>query len=352
MQSILSFSKYALFAVLSFCFLSIWYGNFNVEYFNTINTFNAANISAFLTYADTTTIIREHLTQPLSENLSRLMRASKDNAAPIVGPANSIWENISHDIDLDHKTHTPQVQAEIRKLLAEKDKLNSILNAASPYIYFIYEETQIRHLPAELALIPIIESEFNPNDHSTKGATGLWQLMPQTAHELGISIKSGYDGRRNVIASTNAALAYFNDLGHFFKGNWYLAIAAYDCGQGKVQSAIKRAKSTDFTDLKLPKETQYYVPKLLAVAEIIKNPSRYGVQLPSMTNKPYFTELKTKTPVNLKALAAKAHIDLDTLESLNPDYKKGNTPKGPYILLVPITQTNGVVAELGNNVIT
>jgi len=350
MQLLINFTKYILLAVLSICFLAIWYGNVNVEYLNTINTLNTSRAEDFLTYADTATIIREHLTQPLSENLSRLMRDNTRQTAPIA--ASSIWETIRNGLHLDHKTQSIAVQTEIRKILADKNKFKDILNAAGPYIYFIYEETQIRHLPAELALVPIIESEFNPEDHSNKGAAGLWQLMPQTAHELGIKIKSGYDGRRNVIASTNAALAYFKDLGTFFKGNWYLAIAAYDCGQGKVQSAIKHAKDTNFLNLKLPKETHYYVPKLLAVAEIIENPAKYGLHLPSLTNKPYFIQLKTKTPVNLATIAKSTGITLDVLQLLNPDYKKGKNPqKGPFILLVPIDKANAVKVQLGKNIL-
>src|SRR5262249_6307926 len=148
--------------------------------------------------------------------------------------------------------------------------------------------TRARDLPAELALIPVIESEYNPNDRSNKGATGLWQLMRQTAHELGVVVQGGYDGRRNVLASTKAALAYFKDLGDLFNGNWYLAIAAYNCGQGRVQSAIRRTGSESFWNLPLPRDTKYYVPRLLAVAEIVKHPAKYGITLPQVQNKPYF----------------------------------------------------------------
>jgi membrane-bound lytic murein transglycosylase D len=150
----------------------------------------------------------------------------------------SFWGNLSSELQLDHKTESKAVQNEIRKLLADQDKLYSILKAAGPYIYFIDQQRKARGLPAELALIPVIESEFNPNDHSSKGATGLWQLMPRTATDLGIKVRSNYDGRRNVLNSTNAALAYFNDLGNTFKGNWLLAIAAYNCGEVRIQLNI------------------------------------------------------------------------------------------------------------------
>jgi len=200
-------------------------------------------------------------------------------------------------------------------------------------------QTKARNLPAEITLIPVIESEFNPNDHSKKGALGLWQLMRQTAYELGVKVKAGYDGRRNVIASTQAALAYFSDLGNLFKGNWYLAIAAYNCGQGKVQSAIRRTGHDNFWKLPLPKETKLYVPRLLAVAEIVKNPAKYGVQLPPISNQPYFTQQQIDKPVSLKKAAESLNIDVKTLSQLNPDYSHGSIPKTEtFTLLVPINR--------------
>ena len=132
---------------------------------------------------------------------------------------NSIWHSMRNEFSLNHQTQTAQVQREIRRLVADQERLYQILKAAGPYMHYIYKKTQAKGLPIELALIPFVESEFNPNDRSTKGATGLWQLMPQTAKELGVKVKSDYDGRRNVVASTNAALAFFNDLGITFNGN-------------------------------------------------------------------------------------------------------------------------------------
>jgi len=254
--------------------------------------------------------------------------------------SNSIWSSISHQFQLDHKTQNAQVQAEIRELLADQKKLYQILQAAAPYIYFIHEKAKEKGLPGEIALIPVIESEFNPNDHSVKGATGLWQLMSVTASELGVKVKSGYDGRKNVVSSTNAALAYFKDLGNDFKGDWYLAIAAYNCGQGRIASAVKKTGSHDFWDLPLSHETRCYVPRLLAVAAIIENPKKYGVQLPSITNKPYFTQIKVTKPVNLPKLANVSGVSADTLRVLNPDYSHDKTPPkskdGAYALLVPV----------------
>ena len=256
-------------------------------------------------------------------------------------PAESIWTTMSREFSLDHHVESTQVRAEIRKLLADQGRLNHILKAAAPYIYFIHQETQHKGLPAELALIPVIESEFNPNDHSNKGATGLWQLMPQTAHELGVSVRSGYDGRRNVVASTKAALAYFRDLGNLFNGNWLLAIAAYNCGQVRVASAARHAGTHNFWNLHLPQETKYYVPRLLAVAEIVENPKKYGVVLPPVENKPFFKEVKINKSVNLNQVAKTSGTSINTLHALNPDYKQGIVVprKGSNTVLMPVGKT-------------
>jgi membrane-bound lytic murein transglycosylase D len=219
---------------------------------------------------------------------------STENSQPIANmnpvlsdKSASIWNIMSKDFKLDDKVQSVQVQTQMRKLLANQTKFIQILKAAGPYIYYIHQQTRARGLPAEIGLIPIIESEFNPNDHSTKGARGLWQLMAGTAHELGIKMKAGHDGRLSLVASTKAALAYFKDLGNEFNGNWYLAIAAYNCGQMRVESAERKTGSRNFWKLPLPTETKIYVPKLLAVTAIIKNPQKYGIQLPVIANKPY-----------------------------------------------------------------
>jgi membrane-bound lytic murein transglycosylase D len=316
MQYLTSISKYLILAVLS-CSLLIALKSSNLEIAE----------SSFTTNADTS----------VSESESAV-------------PADSIWNSISSEFKLDHKTQSKRVQAEIRGLLADQSKLYQILEASAPYIYYIHEKTQEKGLPSELALIPVIESEFNPNDRSSKkGASGLWQLMSGTANELGVKVKSGYDGRRNVVSSTNAALAYFKDLGSMFNGDWYLAIAAYNCGQGKIQSAVRRSGSRDFWDLPLPRETKCYVPKLLAVAAIIANPAKYGVHLPPVDNQPYFTELKVKKPVNLPQLAKTSDIDIDELRTLNPDYNHGAVPKakeGVYKVLVPVNKVTLVSNQL------
>ena len=272
----------------------------------------------------------------------------------VIQPVESIWSNIGSKLTLDHKVQSVRVQAQIRSLLANKKKLYDILQSAAPYIYFIHQKTQARHLPSEIALIPAIESEFNPNDRSKRGAAGLWQLMPDTAIELGIKVRANYDGRRSVVSSTEAALAYFNDLKNDFHGNWDLAISAYNCGQGKVKSATRRAGSNNFWNLKLPAETKVYLPKLLAMAEIIKHPTKYGIKLPPVSNKPYFTRLELNKPVNLVKIAKTTGTDLHTLHTLNPDYRHEYplpNKHGAYTLLVPVKKVAAMKNTLASQVI-
>lgn len=261
---------------------------------------------------------------------------------------NSVWEDIGRELTLNHNDNDAKVQKQIHNLLSDKAEFNKALRAATTYIYFIHQQTKALGLPSEIALIPFIESQFNPNDRSNVGATGLWQLMPSTAKGLGVNVKGNYDGRKNVIASTHAALMYFKDLGKMFHGNWYLAIAAYNCGEGNVLSATHRAGSTRFTDLKLPAETEAYVPRLLAVAAIIKNPTKYGVTLPSVNDQPYFAELEVSKPVNLNKLSQSTHIDVDTLKALNPDYVSGESRT--HLLLIPANKLTTVRKEIPNSI--
>jgi len=308
MKIIIDYSKYLVIVILGCSLLTTWYGT-ETEVINVLPTYH-----------------------------------SSETANSRSGE--SVWHSMRRQFKLDTKPESARVQAEIRKMLAD-GRLNQILKAAIPYIYFIHKQTEARGLPAELALIPVIESEFNPFDRSRVGATGLWQLMSVTAGELGVKVRSGYDGRRNVTASTKAALAYFNDLGHLFKGNWYLAIAAYNCGQVRVQSAIRKSGNHSFWGLPLPQETKYYVPRLLAVVEIIKHPERYGVTLPPVNNKPYFEPVAVSKPANLEQVAKTSGVSIETLQKLNPDYARGSKPKAEAkTILVPVNKAPVIKATL------
>ncbi len=211
---------------------------------------------------------------------------------------------------------------------------------AQPYIYYVLQQTEKRGMPAEIALMPMIESNYNPFEYSNRGAVGLWQLMPGTASGFGLKINWWYDGRRDLVASTNAALNYLEYLHDYFH-SWLLAIAAYDSGEGTVINAIRynrrHHRPTDFWSLPLPYETKIYVPKLLALADIIKNHSSYGIRLIPVENEPYFTTVHVKTQMNMSHLAKLAETSTKTIRKLNAGFRRWTTsPDRPYNILVPI----------------
>lgn len=256
---------------------------------------------------------------------------------PITEASVPVWGEIASQLNLNDHVDSPRVQKQLHELLTNKSELQKSLQNSAPYIYYIYSQLKARHLPAELALIPIIESNYNPYDHNSIGANGLWQLMPGTAKGLGVKIKQGYDGRRDLISSTNAALDYYTWLANKFKNNWYLAIAAYNCGDGAVSAAVKRAHSNDYFHLSLPLETKLYVPRLLAIAIILKNPQKYGIELPTVKDTAAFTTVEINHTTSLKNYALKNGIDLKSLQQFNPEYRDTNINVNiSKTLLIPI----------------
>lgn len=250
-----------------------------------------------------------------------------------------IWQTLSHTFRLEQ--NHPQVEKHIKKLLQNKMQLQKLIEYAEPYLYYVLHEVKKRDLPGELALIPIVESAFDPFAQSNVGAVGLWQLMPATSSDLGVTRDWWFDGRRDIYQSTQASLEYFEYLNKFFKGNWTLAIAAYNAGQGRVQNAINKnhnkGKSTNYWSLPLPKETKNYVPKLYALAKIIQNPERYNVNLPFIPNKPYFKFIKLDSPIELAKAAKLADMNLRDFKDLNPGHKQWLTkPEATQQIAVPV----------------
>src|ERR1700731_763473 len=193
------------------------------------------------------------------------------------------------------------------------------------YLYYIVEELESRHMPTELALLPFIESAYNPQALSVAKAAGMWQFVPGTGRTYNLKQNMWQDERRDVLASTGAALDYLSRLHDMF-GDWYLALAAYNWGEGNVQRAIARNQAaglpTDYLSLKLPVETRNYVPKLQAVKNIIANPQLYGLTLPAGPNRPYFVSVKTSHDIDVDVAARLAGMPLDEFKALNPSFKK------------------------------
>jgi len=210
---------------------------------------------------------------------------------------------------------------------ARPDSLKRISGRASPYLFHIVQELEKRGMPTELALLPVIESAFNPQALSTANAAGLWQFVPGTGKDYDLKQNMFKDERRGVLASTDAALSYLQRLYTMF-GDWQLALAAYNWGEGNVQRIIKKnqalGKGTDFESLAelMPAETRNYVPKLQAVKNIVANPQQYNVILPAIDNQPYFTAIDKTSDIDVAVAAQLAEMSLDEFKALNPQFKK------------------------------
>ena len=236
-------------------------------------------------------------------------------------------------------TYPDALAKQLKNFHRNQHHVNQLINNAMPYIYYIYQETKKYNMPAEVALIPMIESAYNPFAYSRRGAVGLWQIMPGTASGFRVTINWWYDGRRDIVSSTRAALNYLTYL-HGYFGDWLLAIAAYDSGEGTIEKAIRynkrHHKPTDFWSLPLPAETKIYIPKLLALAAIISNPQYYEMSIPAVPNKPYFSVIDMDYQIDLSKIAALADTKVDYIRHLNPGFKRWATlPDQAYALLIP-----------------
>lgn len=238
--------------------------------------------------------------------------------------------------DVDH----PWVTTEYNWYVRHPAYLNRVFDRSSRYLHYIVGEVDRRGMPLELALLPVVESAFNPFAYSPSRAAGLWQFIAPTGQHFGLKQNWWQDQRRDVIESTRAALDYLTFLRNTFDGDWLLAVAAYNHGSLNVRRAIDRnraaGKPTDFFSLPIPAETRAYVPKLLAIARLVRNADQIGVQLPAIADAPYFRVVDTNGPVDLRHAAALAGLDIEELHALNPAHHRWATdPSGPHRLLVP-----------------
>ena len=206
-------------------------------------------------------------------------------------------------------------------------------------------------MPLEIALLPILESSFEPYAYSNSRAAGLWQFVPGTGARFGLKQDWWYDGRRDIVESTRAALDYLQYLHDEFNGDWLIAIAAYDCGEGTIKHAIAKnrvaGRPLDFWSLRLPTETHIYIPKLLAMQRLIATPERFAVAFSPIANQPYFTRVATQGQINMKLAAQLAGMTAEELYELNPAFHRWATdPAGPHFLLLPVDRSAVFVQNL------
>jgi membrane-bound lytic murein transglycosylase D len=231
--------------------------------------------------------------------------------------------------------------------------MNSVSQRGSRFMFYVVDELEKRKMPMELALIPVIESAYDPKARSPGGAAGLWQMMGGTGKVLGLKRTAVYDGRHDVVASTDAALDYLQRLGAKFNGDWHLALAAYNCGELTVTNAIARNRAqklpVDFWSLPLPAHTKTYIPKILAIREIITNPAKFKVDLHPIPNRPYFAQVNVGSAISLSAAANISGVDVKDLQALNPALTQAATdPLMSKSLLVPASSAQTFASAINN----
>jgi membrane-bound lytic murein transglycosylase D len=251
----------------------------------------------------------------------------------------TLWERLFDLYDLPPIEH-PDIDRELSWFAGHPDYLNRVQERARPFLYSIVKQVEKQDVPGEIALLPVIESAFQPHAVSPARAAGIWQFIPSTGKVYGLKKSRTYDGRRDVYASTKAAIKYLKKLHSDFSGDWLLAIAAYNCGEGAVGRAIQkniaRNLPTDFWSLDLPQETRSYVPRLLAVSRLFAGADQYGVDLHDIPNAAKYKPVKISTQVDLALAADAADISLDKLYELNPGFKgKYADVPGSYHLFIP-----------------
>jgi membrane-bound lytic murein transglycosylase D len=272
-------------------------------------------------------------------------------ATPILTtPARAdLWERIRNGFAMQD-SDSPLVREHEAWYVGRPAYVKRMVERSKRYLFYIVEEVEKRGMPTEIALLPMIESAFNPQAYSRSRASGIWQFIPSTGKNYGLEQNWWYDGRRDILAATGAALDYLQKLHDQF-GSWELALAAYNAGEGNVSRAIARNQAkglpTDYASLRLPGETRNYVPKLIAVKRLVMQPESSNLALASIPNAPYFTQVTTSQHIDVKLAARLADMPLDEFVSLNPAHNHPviAAPKGRTLLL-PVDKAEAFNANL------
>jgi membrane-bound lytic murein transglycosylase D len=275
--------------------------------------------------------------------------ATPPPAAPRERPAGDVWESLRRGFRLDDR-HDGRIARAAAQYSSSQESWNAIEERARQFLPLVVKETKKRGMPLELALLPVVESTYNPTAVGG-GAVGMWQIMPGTAKVLGLRRDGTYDGRRDVVAATAAALDYLQTLANEFNGDWELALAAYNAGSGTVKRAIEsnraKGKSTDYWSLNLPAHTEAYVPKLLGIARVIREPGSYGMQLGDIPAEPTVTPVAIAEEIDLSLAARLAGMSVSEFRSLNPGFLSANaSSREDHVLLVPKHKAASLVAQL------
>lgn len=270
----------------------------------------------------------------------------------LTAPTSSLWDRIRYGFAMPDCA-SPLVAEHLAYYLNRPEYITRLLDRSRRYLYHVVDEVEKRGLPTEIALLPMIESAYNPTALSSARASGIWQFIPSTGRIYGLDQNHWYDERRDVLQATQAALDYLEKLYEMF-GSWDLALAAYNAGEGSVSRAIARNEAaglpTDYVNLPLPGETRNYVPKLQAVKQLVASPQRYGIALLDIPNRPYFSTVSTERQMDAEAAARLAGIPLSEFLSLNPAYNRPVLmPEDSRPVLVPTEKVDQFATNLLRN---
>jgi len=299
-----------------------------------------------------TTIVPETANQPNSiearnitesEQLNQIQESEKPiaNEIPSQKTYDNLWMLIRDHLVFENNINRKKVKNKVAWFSRNQQYIDRVVGRAEPYLYHIITRLKEREMPLDLALLPIVESAYQPFALSPSRASGIWQFIPSTGKRYGLKQNWWYDGRRDIVASTDAALDYLESLHKRFNGNWFHALAAYNSGEGNVERAIRKnkklGKKTDFWALKLPHETRSYVPSLLAIAEVLKNSDKYKINFGKIKNIPYFEVIDVKTQIDLATVSNLSGLTIDEVYLLNPGFNRWATdPSGPHRILIPV----------------
>jgi len=264
---------------------------------------------------------------------------------------NSTWERLVHNFSLPECSANEKNLKWAQWYADHPEYMARIFKRAQPWIYYIANEIEKRDLPGELALLPIVESAYDPFAYSRGRALGAWQFIASTGKNYGLNQNWWYDGRRDVWASTDAALLYLSTMAEMFEGDWLLALAGYNSGENRVARQVRKnqaaGKPADFWNLKLPRETRGYVPKLLGLTCLFKYPEQYGFEIPQTPDQQVIAAVDIGQQADLVLVAQMADVPIDVLFTLNPGYNRWATaPEGPYRVVLPLEGAALLTANL------
>jgi membrane-bound lytic murein transglycosylase D len=296
-------------------------------------------------------IILEDIESPSAVTQDASENPQESQAAPLP-PTNDLWQRIRDGYGMAN-LDSPYTATHEAWYAARPEYVQRMVSRSQLYLYHVVEEVQKRGMPTEIALLPMVESAFNPEAYSRSKASGIWQFIPSTGKHFGLKQDWWADNRRDVMAATDAALTYLNKL-HVMFGTWELALAAYNAGEGTVQHAIdvnrRKGLPTDYQSLNLPEETREYVPKLQAVKNIISNPQQYGLDIKTIANQPYFTQVAVPHRIDVSLAARLAGVSMEEFSQLNPAHRRPVLmgESGKQSILLPIDKQDTFETNLAN----